>query len=72
MEAFAKDMDLIWKNCRQFNPGGTYPIMCTEIMERAWKKEWAKAMEKKLSWLEKRGLQGIMNTLAKEELVYAI
>lgn len=66
MEDFAKDVDLVFSNCRQFNPPATYPITCTETVEKAYKREWPKAVERKLSWVEKRGLQGIMTALVKE------
>src|SRR4051794_11254367 len=66
MEEFAKDIDLVFSNCRTFNPPGTYPVTCADIVERTFKKEWAKVMEKKLSWAEKRALQGIMTAIVKD------
>lgn len=71
MEEFAKDVQLIFSNCRKFNPPMTYPVTCADTIEKAFKKEWAKAIEKKLSWSEKRSLQGLMTTLVKEE-VYVV
>jgi len=68
MEEFAKDIQLIFSNCRKFNPPLTYPVACADTVEKGFKKEWAKAMEKKLSWSEKRSLQGLMTTLVKEEM----
>lgn len=68
MEDFSKDIELVFDNCRQFNPPETYPVTCTDVVERAFKKEWPKAIERKLSWVEKRGLQGIMTTLVKESM----
>ena len=68
MEEFAKDVQLIFSNCRKFNPPSTYPVTCADTVEKAFKKEWAKAMEKKLSWSEKRSLQGLMTTLVKEDM----
>lgn len=68
MEEFAKDAELVFHNCRQFNPPATYPVTCADIIEKAFKKEWSKAMEKKLSWQEKRSLQGFMTTLIKEDV----
>ena len=66
MEQFKRDMELVFSNCRQFNTPDTYPTKCAAIVEKAFKKEWPKAMERKLSWAEKRGLQGIMTTFVKE------
>lgn len=68
MESFRKDVELVFNNCRQFNPPGTFPVNCADIVETAFKKEWAKIKEKKLSWAEKRGLQAILSTFVKEDL----
>lgn len=63
MEEFAKDMDLIFANCRKFNPPTTPPTECAEVVEKAFKKEWTRAMEKKLIPSEKRSLTSIMSKL---------
>lgn len=68
MEDFARDMQLVFSNCRKFNPPLTYPVTCADNVGKAFKKEWAKAMEKKLSWLDKRSLQGLMTALVKEDM----
>ncbi|THH19678.1 hypothetical protein EW146_g1531 [Bondarzewia mesenterica] len=70
MEDFAKDMELIFGNCRLFNPPTTYPTDCADVVERAFKKEWVKAMEKRLSWAEKRSLQSLMTNLVKEPISF--
>ena len=66
MEEFAKDIELVFSNCRTFNPAMTYPVNCADTLERMWKKEWAKAMEKKLSYNEKRSLLSIMTKLVND------
>ncbi|KAF5374962.1 hypothetical protein D9758_000502 [Tetrapyrgos nigripes] len=66
MEDFRRDVELIFSNCRQFNPPGTAPVLCADALEKFFRKEWSKVIERKLSWVEKRGLQGIMSTLVKE------
>lgn len=68
MEEFAKDADLIFRNCRTFNPPTTYPVTCADSVERAFKKEWAKATEKKLAWNEKRSIQSAMNKLVVDPM----
>jgi transcription initiation factor TFIID subunit 2 len=68
MEDFARDARLVFKNCRQFNPPGTYPVICADKIEQAFDKEWAKAMEKKLSWQEKRSLIAIVNKLVADPI----
>ena len=68
MEQFKDDMELVFSNCRLFNPPGTVPTICAAVVEKAFKREWPKAMERKLSWTEKRGLQGILTTIVKEPM----
>lgn len=68
MEDFKADIELVFSNCRQFNPIGTHPTIITAIVEKVFRKEWPKAMERKLSWTEKRGLQGVLTTLSKDQL----
>ncbi|CAL1694239.1 unnamed protein product [Somion occarium] len=70
MEEFAKDVELVFANCRQFNPPTTYPVNCADAVERAFKKEWAKATEKKLAYNEKRSLLGIVNKLLTDPVAW--
>jgi transcription initiation factor TFIID subunit 2 len=68
MEEFARDVELVFSNCRLFNPPTTYPVQCADVLERIFKKEWARVAEKKMTWSEKRSLQSLMTTLVKEPL----
>ncbi|KAJ7611016.1 hypothetical protein FB45DRAFT_329816 [Roridomyces roridus] len=68
MEDFKRDVDLVFNNCRTFNPPATFPWECAEAVEKVFKKEWPKAMERKLSAHEKRGLQGILKTIGQEQI----
>lgn len=68
MEEFAKDVELVFSNCRQFNPPTTYPVNCADVVEKVFKREWTKSVEKKLSWAEKRSLQGLMTSLVKDDM----
>jgi len=70
MEEFARDVDLVFSNCKLFNPATTYPVQCADVLERVFKKEWARAAEKKMSWSEKRGLQSLMTQLVKDPLSF--
>ncbi|KAJ4485637.1 hypothetical protein J3R30DRAFT_3440949 [Lentinula aciculospora] len=70
MEDFSKDVELVFNNCRQFNPPRTFPVICADVVEAAFKKEWSKVREKKLSWAEKRGLQAILSAFVKEDLSF--
>ncbi|KZS93535.1 hypothetical protein SISNIDRAFT_441399 [Sistotremastrum niveocremeum HHB9708] len=65
MEAFAHDVELIFSNCRLFNPPTTPPTEWASAVERVWKKEWNKALEKRLGGHEKRALQGLLTRLMK-------
>ena len=66
MEEFANDVELIFANCRQFNPPKTYPDACVNSVEAIWKPLWAKVTARKLVYNEKRALQGIMNKIMQE------
>ncbi|KAI3622581.1 tata-binding protein associated factor taf2 [Moniliophthora roreri] len=68
LDDFRKDIELVFSNCRQFNPPSTFPINCADVVERAFKKEWPKVAERKLSYTEKRGLQGIMTGIVKDSI----
>jgi len=67
MESFARDVVLIFNNCRQFNPPGTFPVLQADVLEKAFRKEWSKAMERRLDPAEKRSLQSVLNKLRADE-----
>ncbi|KAI9462278.1 hypothetical protein BJY52DRAFT_1203123 [Lactarius psammicola] len=69
-EEFSRDVELVFSNCRLFNPPTTYPVQCADVVERAFKREWARAAEKKMAWTEKRSLQSLMTTLVKDPLSF--
>ena len=68
MEDFKDDVMLVFRNCRQFNPAGTFPYICADNVEAAFIKEWTRAMERRLEWGEKRNLQGVLSQLMKEDM----
>lgn len=72
MEDFREDVMLVFRNCRQFNPPGTFPCICADNVEAVFLKEWTRAMERRLEWGEKRGLQGILSQLLKEDMWVAV
>ncbi|KZT52907.1 hypothetical protein CALCODRAFT_501745 [Calocera cornea HHB12733] len=63
MGDFAADFDLVIGNCHQFNPPGTDASIMADVVDKVFKKEWAKALVKKLAYNEKRSLQGVINKL---------
>ncbi|TKY85733.1 hypothetical protein EX895_005273 [Sporisorium graminicola] len=63
MGEFASDVELIFANCRQFNPPGTEPCQHADELQKMWRKEWAKAVTPKLEANEKRALVGLINRL---------
>jgi len=67
-EEFTRDVELVFSNCRLFNPPTTYPVQCADVLERVFKKEWVRIAEKKMSWSEKRSLQSLMTTAVKDPL----
>ncbi|KAI0308085.1 hypothetical protein B0F90DRAFT_1680044 [Multifurca ochricompacta] len=70
MEEFSRDVELVFNNCRLFNPPTTYPVQCADAVERVFKREWSRAAEKKMAWSEKRSLQSLMTTLVKDPLSF--
>ena len=65
-DEFSDHVELVLKNCRQFNPVNTYPRQCADAIEKIWRRELAKLNERKLSGMEKRSLQSLMTKLQKE------
>lgn len=63
MEEFRTDMELIFSNCKIFNPPATYPVEQAVLLEILFRREWTKASEKKLSTPEKRLLSSILTNL---------
>lgn len=72
MEQFAKDMFLVFNNCRQFNPPGTEPVQHAEVLEKVFRKEWSKIVDKKIDPGEKKMLQAILTKLRGEEWLVAV
>jgi hypothetical protein len=72
VEEFTRDVELVFSNCRLFNPATTYPVQCVDVLERVFKKEWTRAADKKMPWSEKRSLQSLMTTLVKDQLYVLI
>ncbi|KAF7307415.1 Transcription initiation factor TFIID subunit 2 [Mycena indigotica] len=68
MEEFRDDVQLVFSNCRQFNPQFTFPYDCADALDNLFKDEWPKAMERKIAGNDKRGLQGVLTTLVKDDL----
>ncbi|KAK0529562.1 hypothetical protein OC835_004301 [Tilletia horrida] len=61
MDEFASDMELIWANCRLFNPAFSLPCQHADQMEVTWRHEWAKALIPRLEFYEKRAMQSMLN-----------
>jgi transcription initiation factor TFIID subunit 2 len=68
MDEVVRDAELVFSNCRLFNPPTTYPVQCADVLERVFKKEWTRVAEKKMAWTEKRSLQSLMTVLVKDPL----
>lgn len=68
MEEFDKDAKLVFGNCKTFNPPTTAPHSWAEVVEKVYRREWAKAMEKKLAPSDKRALLSLVNNLVKDPM----
>lgn len=67
MEQFASDVDLIVRNCRQFNPAGTGPWQAADILEKAFRKEWSRITRKKLGGNEKKSVLSVLSKLRADD-----
>ena len=67
MEAFADDIDLIFRNCRQFNTPGSEPVLLADAVERAFVKEWARATQKGITPADKRTLSHMLQRMREAE-----
>ena len=63
MGDFAADMRLMLANCRQFNPPTTLPRQFEAAVRKVWRREWSRAMVRKLDYQDKRALQSMMGRL---------
>ncbi|WFC96745.1 hypothetical protein MBRA1_003407 [Malassezia brasiliensis] len=63
MGDFASDMRLMLANCRQFNPPTTLPREFEAAVRKVWRREWSRAMVRKLDYQDKRALQSMMGRL---------
>ncbi|WFD36850.1 hypothetical protein MCUN1_003740 [Malassezia cuniculi] len=63
MGDFADDVRLIFSNCRQFNPPGTIPRLLEAAVVKTWRREWGRAMVRKLNYQGKRALQSMLSRL---------
>lgn len=71
MEEFDRDARLVFDNCKTFNPPTTAPHSWAEAVEKVYRREWAKAMERKLSPSDKRVLLSLVNNLVKDPMFVA-
>ncbi|WFD44718.1 hypothetical protein MPSI1_003388 [Malassezia psittaci] len=63
MHDFASDVRLMLANCRQFNPPGTLPAQFEAAVRKVWRREWSRAMVRKLEYQDKRALQSMLGRL---------
>lgn len=67
MEDFAESVYLIFRNCRQFNPPTTPPVVAADAVERFFKHEWDNATRGRLTTAEKRHLVSFLERLRNDE-----
>lgn len=63
MEDFAEDVYLIFRNCRQFNPPTTAPVVAADVVERVFRREWSNVMRGRLTTAEKKHLTSFLEKL---------
>lgn len=63
MGEFRADMELIFSNCRKFNPPNTVPTQYADTLQQAFEQEWHTATALKLEYIETRALQGVVTKL---------
>lgn len=68
MDDFKDDVELIIRNCRQFNPPGTFPVLAAENLEAAFRREWSKlnAEPRKISSGDRRALVSMLDKLSEQ------
>ncbi|PKI83009.1 hypothetical protein MVES_002777 [Malassezia vespertilionis] len=66
MGDFAADMRCMLANCRQFNPPGTIPAQMEAAVARIWRREWSRAMVRKLDHKDKRAFQAMISRLKQQ------
>lgn len=68
MDDFKDDVELIIRNCRQFNPPGTFPVIAADNLETAFKREWSKlnAEPRKISSGDRRALVSMLDKLCEQ------
>ncbi|KAG8711147.1 hypothetical protein FRC08_016245 [Ceratobasidium sp. 394] len=68
MEDFKNDFNLIIRNCRQFNPPGTFPVTAADNLEAAFQREWAKlnTEPRKISSGDRRALVSMLDKLSEQ------
>ena len=67
MEQFASDMNLIFANCRQFNPPTTLPTLHADVLEKTFRKDWAKLQERRFTPEEKKAVGFALNKVKQED-----
>ncbi|KAL7425129.1 hypothetical protein Q5752_000817 [Cryptotrichosporon argae] len=66
MGQLARDIELIFVNCRQFNPPGDITAMA-DANERTYWQEWPKAVSSRMTPDEKKAMINLLRTAIKEE-----
>ncbi|KAB5593213.1 Transcription initiation factor TFIID subunit 2 [Ceratobasidium theobromae] len=68
MDDFKGDVELIIRNCRQFNPPGTFPVIAADNLEIAFKREWTKfgTEPRRISSGDRRALVSMLDKLSEQ------
>ncbi|WVQ79213.1 hypothetical protein IAT38_001309 [Cryptococcus sp. DSM 104549] len=67
MGQFARDVELVFANCRQFNPPGEITA-CADAVEAVYWREWPKTTSPKMTGDEKKAMVTVLNQTLKNPL----
>ncbi|OXC60064.1 hypothetical protein LQV05_005617 [Cryptococcus neoformans] len=67
MGQFARDIELVFANCRQFNPPGEITALADKVEEVYWR-DWPKTVSSKMTGDEKKSMVSMLNQALKNPL----
>ncbi|WVQ77717.1 hypothetical protein IAR50_007407 [Cryptococcus sp. DSM 104548] len=67
MGSFAREIELVFANCRQFNPPGEITALADAVEAVYWR-EWPKAVSPKMNGDEKKSIGSLLNQALKNPL----
>ncbi|ORY34750.1 hypothetical protein BCR39DRAFT_514465 [Naematelia encephala] len=66
MGQVARDIELVFKNCRQFNTPGDFAYQAAEATEKSYWREWTKAVSPRMTADERKAMSGLLSKALKD------